>query len=134
MSYFSRLLLLALLALVLHLVLGWAWTIAAGAAAGLWIGRGGWHLGASSVGLEWLVVVLYNYLVASRAVHLMSENLGSLLGNLPFFVVVALTPLIGALLGLLGGAVGTQIARLLGHNDSARAVTAPPEREHSARA
>ena len=133
MSYFLKLLVVALCALVLHVVLGWAWTIAAGLAAGLWIGRGGWHLGAASVGIDWLVLVLYNYLVAPRAVHLMSENLGSLLGNLPFFVIVALTPMIGALLGLLGGAAGTQLARLLHYKQSAHAATTPAERKQSAR-
>ena len=132
MSYFVKLLVVALLALLLHVVLGWAWTIAAGLAAGLWIGRGGWHLGAASVGIEWLVLVLYNYLVAPHAVHLMFENLGSLLGNLPFFVIVALTLMIGALLGLLGGAAGTQLARLLQYKQSTHAAT-PPERKQSAR-
>lgn len=133
MSYFLKLLVVALLALLLHVVLGWAWTITAGLAAGLWIGRGGWHLGAASVGIEWLVLVLYNYLIAPRAVHLMSENIGSLLGNLPFFVIVALTPVIGALLGLLGGAAGTQLARLLQYKQSAHRPITPPQHKQSAR-
>lgn len=132
MSYFIKLLVIALLALVLHILLGWAWTIGAGVAAGLWIGRGGWHLGAASVGMEWLVIVGYDFIVAPRAVHLMTANLGSLLGNLPFFVVVALTLLIGALLGMVGGAAGTQLARILRHRNAPRAANRRTQGEHSA--
>lgn len=104
---------LAAAAVVLHLVLGWAWTLGAGIAAGLWAGSGGWHLGAASVGLDWLALLLYNYAVDARAVHLMTENLGSIIGNMPFFVVVAFTLLIGIVLGALGGAAGTQLHRII---------------------
>ena len=119
MTYLVKVLVLATFALVLHLALGWAWTPAAGVAAGLWHGRGGWHLGAAGVGLEWLILILYNYGVNARAVHLMTENLGSMLGNMPFFTIVALTLSIGVLLGALGGAAGTQLNRLLRHNRTA---------------
>lgn len=113
MSYALKLVILAAGALALHLVLGWAWTLAAGIAAGLWVGRGGWLLGAASVGLEWLVLIAYNFLVDARAVRLMTEAVGSILGNLPFWMIVALTLFIAVLLGALGGAVGTQLHHLI---------------------
>lgn len=120
MNNFARAVLLSVLALGLHLALGWGWTILAGLAAGLWIGNGGWHLGAVSVGLEWLIVVVYNYIVDAGAVHLMTQTVGSIFGNMPFFVVVALTLLIGLLLGGLGGAAGTQLYHLFHKHEGAQ--------------
>ncbi len=113
MSYALKLLVLAAGALALHLTLGWGWTIVAGVAAGLWVNRGGWLLGAMSVGLEWLTLIAFNYLVDARAVQLMTETLGSILGNMPFWVIVAMTLLIGLVLGALGGAAGTQLHRVI---------------------
>ncbi len=102
----------AVLAVLLHLILGWPWTILAGVAAGVWKGRGGWRVGALGVGLGWLVFVVYDYLVAADAVAEMTRVMGGLLGNLPGFVVVVVTLVIGLVLGALGGAVGTQAAAL----------------------
>ncbi len=103
-----------LLALLLHVLLGWAWTILAGMAVGLWIGRRGWLVGGIGVGLSWLGLVLYNVVVAAGPVGRMAETLGGILGNLPGPLVVALTVLIGGLLGAVGGAVGTQVSLLIG--------------------
>ncbi|WP_457651896.1 hypothetical protein [Rhodocaloribacter sp.] len=100
------------LAVVLHLILGWPWTILAGVAAGVWKGRGGWRIGALGVGLGWLAFVVYDYLVAAGAVGEMTRVMGGLMGNLPGFVVVVVTLVIGLVLGALGGAVGTQAAAL----------------------
>lgn len=118
MNYALKLLAVAAGALAVHLVFGWGWTLAAGVAAGLWVGRGGWRLGAAGVGLEWLILIAYSYAVNARAVQLMTETLGSILGNMPFLVVVALTLLIGVLLGALGGAAGTQLNRLISNHQS----------------
>ena len=101
------------LAIVLHMLLGWPWTILAGVAAGVWKGRGGWRLGALGVGLGWLAFVGYDYLVAADAVNEMTRVMGALMGNLPALVVVVLTLVIGLVLGALGGAVGTQAAALV---------------------
>ncbi len=109
-----KLLATAILALLLHVLLGWAWTILAGMAVGLWIGRRGWLVGGIGVGLSWLGLVLYNVVVAPGPVGRMAETLGGILGNLPGPLVVALTVLIGGLLGAVGGAVGTQVSLLIG--------------------
>ena len=101
-----------LLALVLHLLLGWMWTMLAGIAVGVWIGRRGWLVGGIGVGLSWLGLVLYNFVVAAGPVGRMTDTLGGILGNLPGLLIVALTVLIGVLLGAVGGAVGTQIGLL----------------------
>ncbi|MFQ5571596.1 MAG: hypothetical protein ACE5G0_18095 [Rhodothermales bacterium] len=101
-----------LLALALHLVLGWAWTMGAGIAAGVWMGRRGWFVGGAGVGLSWLALIIYNYVAAGRAVQTMTQTLGDILGNLPGIAVVGLTLLIGVLIGVLGGLVGTQLGQL----------------------
>lgn len=101
------------LSLLLHLLLGWEWTIFAGVAAGLWFAKSGWMIGGAAVGVEWLLVVVYSYLVDTRAVGVMTETLGGIMGNLPGWAVVGFTLLIGLVLGVLGGAVGSQIRKLV---------------------
>lgn len=103
----------ALLALVLHLTLGWAWTLLAGAAGGFWAVRGGVWVGAAGAALAWAGLVLYNFWVDARAVGAMTRTMGELLGNLPGLAVVGLTLLVGALLGALGGFLGAHLALLV---------------------
>ncbi len=103
----------AIVALALHLTLGWAWTLGAGIAGGAWAVRRGWLVGAAGVALEWAALVGYNLIVAAGPVRELARVLGGLLGNLPGWVVVLLTVLLGAALGALGGFIGTQAARLL---------------------
>ena len=100
------------LAFVLHLLLGWGWTLVAGIAGGVWAVRRGWLVGALGVGLDWLVWLFYDYLTAQAATAEMVRVLGATLGNLPGGAVVGLTLLLGLLLGALGGLIGTQAARL----------------------
>lgn len=106
-----KLLLASLLALALHVFLGWAWTILAGVLAGAWVVRRGWFVGAVSVGLDWLVLIIYNFAVAGREVATMASTLGGILGNLPGAAIVAITFLIGALLGGLGGIIGSHLVQ-----------------------
>ena len=108
-----KLLATAILALLLHMLLGWAWTILAGMAVGVWIGRRGWLVGGIGVGLSWLGLVLYNFVVAAGPVGRMTDTFGGILGNLPGFVIVAITVLLGVLLGMIGGGLGTQLGLLL---------------------
>lgn len=100
-------------AVVIHLLLGWAWTLLVGLAAGLLFGRHGWLHGALVVGADWLALIVYNYLVDARAVRVMTDTMGGILGNLPSFAIVAITVFIGTLLGLIGGAAGTQLRLLV---------------------
>ena len=113
-----KLLATSILALILHLLLGWAWTILAGLVAGLWKGPGGWWVGGMGVGLTWLGLILYNFSVAAEPVGRMTEVLGGILGNLPGMAVVGATLLIGILLGTVGGGLGTQIRLLIKRRDT----------------
>lgn len=104
--------LLVLLAVLLHLLLGWEWTAMAGLAAGGWVPRRGWLAGAFVVAVDYLALVLYSLAMSRPAVVAMTETMGALLGNLPSLAVVALTVLMGALIGALSGAAGTQLRRI----------------------
>lgn len=111
------------LSLLLHVLLGWGFTLGAGVVGGFWAVRRGWLVGTLGVGLGWLALLLYNAVVAPEALERMTTTMGGLLGNLPGSVVVGLTLLIGLLLGGLGGAIGTQAARWLRPDEGARAAT-----------
>lgn len=96
------------LSLLLHLVLGWPWTLAAGVVGGFLSARHGGRVGLAGVGLAWAGLVGWNYAVAPGPVAEMARVMGALFGNLPGAVVVGVTLLIGLLLGLLGGLIGMQ--------------------------
>lgn len=107
-----RVLLVALASLLVHLVLGWAWTLGAGVLAGVWSVRRGWLVGATGVGLGWAAWVGYSAVVAPTSVGALLDILSGLFGNIPGALVVVCTVLIGALLGGLGGVIGTHSVRL----------------------
>ena len=107
-----RIIITFVLAVVLHLLLGWPWTLLAGIIGGFWAVRRGWLVGLLGVGLGWLALMAYHYIVDARATRLMTEQVGGIVGNMPGVAIVALTLLIGLLLGALGGAIGTQARHL----------------------
>ena len=106
------------LAIVLHLILGWPWVILAAVIMGLVAGKRGWLVGLCGVGLAWLLLIGWNYIMAADAIARMMETMSNLIGgmlgtSLPAFVFLILTVLIGSLLGLLGGLIGTRLSMLL---------------------
>jgi hypothetical protein len=102
-----RILVTAVVSLLLHLVLGWAWTLGAGLVGGALVDRRGWLVGAAGVALGWGALVAYSALVAPESVGALLDILGGLFGNIPRALVVVCTVFAGALLGGLGGILGT---------------------------
>lgn len=102
-----------LVSLVLHVVLGWGWTILGGVLVGAWVRRRGWLLGMVAVGLDWLLLVVYSWWAAAEAFGRMVAAVGELFGNMPGAAVVACTLSIGLLLGAVGGALGARLRRLV---------------------
>lgn len=101
------------LSAVLHLLIGWEWTIAAGVMAGVLAPETGGRSGLLAVGASWGGVLLWSLLAAPDASAVLLDVLGGLVGgNTPGAAIVALTLAFGALLGLTGGLAGSQ-ARLL---------------------
>lgn len=105
------------LSIVLHVLLGWGWTLGAGIVGGLWAGRTGWLVGGAGVGAGWTAGVVYSAYVAPASTRILLDTLaqlfGSALGNIPDSLIVAVTILIGAVLGMLGGLIGTQLRALV---------------------
>ncbi|PSQ98838.1 MAG: hypothetical protein BRD48_05940 [Bacteroidetes bacterium QS_9_68_14] len=101
-----------LLALAVHLTLGWAWTLAAGIAGGAWARQRGWLVGLVGVAAAWAALVAYNFAAAPNATTRMARTVGALLGNLPGWATVLATVLMGALLGTTGGFIGQQSGAL----------------------
>lgn len=98
--------------LVLHVFLGWEWTILAAVAGGYGAGGRGWLVGCLGLGSEWLAIVAYNFAVAWRPTQELARLMGELLGNMPGSVFVGLSVLLGVALGGLGGLIGSQLALL----------------------
>jgi len=101
-----RLIAVALSSLILHLALGWAWTVGAGVLGGLWVGRNGWFLGAAGTALGWAALVGYTAAVASGPFRVLVDTVGDLAGPVPGIVLLPATVLLGGLLGGLGGGIG----------------------------
>mgnify|MGYP006307598319 CR=1 FL=1 len=97
----------AILALGVHLALGWVWTLGVGGLGGVFMTRRGWLVSMLGVAFDWAVLVGYNYVAAPAATQTMVDTMGGILGNTSGMAVVAGTILIGMLLGGVSGAVGT---------------------------
>ncbi len=111
-----------IVALVLHLVLGWPFSVAGGVVAGYLAVDKGWLWGGAAVGFSWALLVTYNFVVANGPVSRMIDIMAQILGNMPEVMFVVLTILIGCALGVCGGLVGAQTARIV------RSRTATPVR------
>jgi hypothetical protein len=101
-----------LVALSVHLLFGWPFSLAGGAATGSLVGGRAWLWGGLAVSLAWAVLVGYNFLAAPAATGEMVRVMAEILGNMPRALFVVLSLLIGALLGALGGQIGFAVARL----------------------
>ena len=101
------LLLAAILSLVFHVLLGWQWALVGGVVAGLGSTRLGWVVGTIAVALSWTVLVIYNFAVAPAEMARFIEITSGLFGNMPGAMLVVTTISLGAVLGLLGGVIGS---------------------------
>ena len=96
----------ALLALALHILLGWQWSLIGGVIAGFGVRRFAWAAGMIAVALSWMLLVVYNFAVAPAEMARFVKIASGLFGNMPGPMLVLATILIGALLGVLGGMTG----------------------------
>lgn len=100
-----------IIALAVHVVLGWPWSILGGVVAGWLEPRGGWWRGALVVGSAWLILIGYNLLVATGPVREMHRVVASIAGNLPAWTIPVLSVFVGLLIGAAGGMVGASLRR-----------------------
>lgn len=101
--------LITLLALILHLTLGWQWSIVAAAVGGYWQGQGGWRVGLIALTVSWLLLLVWNYLVAPNATSKVFGVMSGIFGGLPSFAFPLFVLLWAALIGAIGGAIGTYL-------------------------
>ncbi len=94
-------------AIVLHLLLGWVWSIGGGVAVGLFMPKRAWLFGGISVAMGWTLFVVHSFIVAPEPTGRLMVILGDMFGEIPSVLIPALTILIGALLGISGGVLGT---------------------------
>jgi hypothetical protein len=127
-----RFALLLLFTLVLHVLLGWRWDIVGGVLAGwFWMERGAWR-GAAVVGLVWLGLVVYSLVVAAGPTLELHRILAGMARAIPSWSVPVLVVLIGALIGAIGGVVGSRAHVLVMQNrGNATGVKDSPDGEHS---
>ncbi len=110
------LLVTALLSIVVHLVLGWEWTVLAGIVGGIIARRlSGWLVGAGGAALGWGALVVYTSALAPMSLRVMIDTVASLAGNIPGEALVGLTVFVGGLLGALGGGIGSVLRPLFGN-------------------
>lgn len=109
-----------LVALVLHILIGWPWSIAGGAVAGFASSRSGWLVGTVAVAMSWALLVLYNFATSPAEMGRFISITGALFGNLSGPMLVGVTVSIGALLGLLGGTIGGLTRRIVADVGSRR--------------
>jgi hypothetical protein len=105
-SLILRALMVAVLAVGLHIFFGWMWSgIGALVVAVRWPRKSAW-IGGIGVGSAWLILTFYNLLLAPSQVQQMTNVVANLVGNIPSATIIPLTVLIGALIGTSHGLLG----------------------------
>jgi len=125
--WFRTVLMIAALSTGLHLVLGWAWTMAAGILGGFLRPSRCASVGAFGVGSAWAILLAYTFFVAPASTAILLDVLAGLLGrNTPDALIVFLTVLFGTILGALGGTIGSQLRMLFGSGAPAATPSESP--------
>lgn len=99
--------------LLFHIVLGWEWSLLGGIFCGMMTAKNPGLWGGICVGSSWMILVAFNLIRAREAVLEMITVTGQIVGNLPGFVIVLLTVLIGSALGFVGALVGGKLVQLI---------------------
>jgi len=100
----------AVSALLLHTVVGWAWSPVAAIAGGYRAQSNGWAVGAIGVGMSWTGLVFFNLFAAPAQVLEMARVVASITGGLPGWTVFLTSIIMGFLLGGLGGLLGQSMS------------------------
>ena len=97
------------IALTLHLLFGWAWSIGGGIALGGYCRCRAWLAGGIAVGLSWALLVAHAFLVAPEPTLRLITIMGAMFGDIPGIFIPVITVLIGVLLGIAGGLLGASM-------------------------
>ena len=103
----KKLAIVVILSTVFHLTIGWMWSVI-GAIVGGWVSdRRGWWIGGAGLAISWLALIILSLVQAPSQVAEMARVVAALLGEFPPFTTYLITVLIGGILGVLGGFVGS---------------------------
>jgi MFS-type transporter involved in bile tolerance (Atg22 family) len=101
----------ALLALILHLLLGWQFAVLGAILGGYLSPASGWKTGLTALFAIWCGLMLWNYFMAPQSIQTLFSTMSGILGGLPSFAFPMLTLLVASVLGALGGSFGAQLAQ-----------------------
>jgi len=101
------------IAMLFHLLFGWAWSIAGGIVIGLFRAERAWIAGGIATGFSWAAFVIHAFVVAPEPTERLMNILGALFGGIPSQLIPAVTILVGVLLGASGGAFGASIRSIV---------------------
>lgn len=104
-----RILIGCIVAVTLHLLLGWPWSVGGGIATAMYNPRRAWIAGGIAVGLGWTLFVAHALLTAPEPAARLLAIMGGLFGNIPGVLIPVITVFVGGLLGIAGGILGTSI-------------------------
>ncbi|MCY4232725.1 MAG: hypothetical protein OXE59_03135 [Bacteroidetes bacterium] len=102
-----------IVAMLLHLILGWAWSIGGGIAVGLYRAEHAWIVGGIATGLSWAAFVIHAFIVAPEPTQRLMDIMGALFGGIPSGLVPVATILVGIIVGSSGGAFGAAFRPLI---------------------
>ncbi len=100
------------LSILIHLFVGWEYTILAGVFAGYFGKKFGPIQGMAALGIAWMSLLFWNFIVAKDPASKLVDFFSHLLGDLSPGLVLILIIGIACILGLLGGLIGQQIRML----------------------
>ena len=109
----GRILVSLFTALVLHVVLGWPWSVGGGILAGWLFPRGAWWRGAVVVGMDWALLIGYNLFVAYGPVREMHRVVADIAWSSPSWTIPLASVLVGAAIGVGGGLVGSSLYHIM---------------------
>ena len=96
-----------ILALTLHLTLGWAWTLIAGLAVGAALREGGWWAGGLMGTISWGLLIAWSFWEAPAETARMTGTIGELLADISGVLLVGAVLGIGFVLGAVGALAGS---------------------------
>lgn len=97
--------------ILMHLLLGWGWTLVGGLIVGAGLRRGGWWAGGVVGLLDWTVLVGWSFWSAPTETARMAHTVGELLEGMPGVLFVGAVLGMGFALGAIGGLAGSYLGR-----------------------
>ena len=103
-----------IVALALHLTLGWAWTLIAGLGVGAVLRQGGWWAGGLMGTISWGLLIGWSFWEAPAETARLTGTVGELLAGISGVLFVGAVLGIGFVLGAVGALAGSFLSAGVG--------------------